>query len=123
MSLEREIKARFGGIWNTIVILFVVIVCLRFSSIELAEENLHERISYSLCLLLTALGVGFALGILKIILSYSNEPHSRLSSAANFASGLKYGFVAVGIFLFIVGVMQLENFLGPLQTFLDSLFA
>jgi uncharacterized membrane protein len=84
---------------------------------------LHERISDSLCLFLTALGVGFALGILKIILTYSNESHFRLSSAANFASGLKYGFVAVGIFLFIVDVMQLENFLGPLQTFLDSLFA
>lgn len=122
MSLENEIKARFGGIWNSIVVLFVVIVCLRFSSLAVVEDDLGERISYALCLIFIALGVGFALGILKIIFSYSNEPHSRLSGAANFASGLKYGFVAVGILIFIVGIMQLENFLGPLQTFLGTLF-
>ena len=122
MSLENEIKARFGGIWNSIVVLFVVIVCLRFSSIELAAEDLSERLSHSLCLFFIALGVGFALGIVKMIFSNFNEPHSRFSKAANFASGLKYGFVVVGMLIFIVGVMQLENFLGPLQPLLDSLF-
>jgi hypothetical protein len=122
MSLENEIKARFGGIWNSIVVIFVVIVCLRFSSLAVVEDDLGERISYALCLFFIALGVGFALGILKIFFSYSNEPHSRLSGAANFASGLKYGFVAVGVLIFIVGVMQLENFLGPLQSFLGGLF-
>ena len=122
MSLENEIKARFGGVWNSIVVILVVIVCLRFSSLAVAEEDLGERVSYALCLFFIALGVGFALGILKIIFSYANEPHSRFSGAANFAAGLKYGFVAVGILIFIVGIMQLENFLGPLQIFFDALF-
>lgn len=122
MSLEKEIKERFGGIWNSIVILFFVIVFLRFSSIELAEENLNERISYSLCLFFTALGVGFVVGILKMIFANFNEPHSRFSKATNFAAGLKYGFVAVGLLIFIVGVMQLDNFLGPLQPLLDAIF-
>lgn len=43
MSLESEIKARFGGICNSIVVIFVVIVCLRFSSLAVAEGDLGEK--------------------------------------------------------------------------------
>lgn len=30
MSMESEIRMRFGGFWNSLILLFVIIICLRF---------------------------------------------------------------------------------------------
>lgn len=34
MSMESEMRANFGGFWNSLILLFVVIVCMRFASLE-----------------------------------------------------------------------------------------
>jgi len=122
MSMESEFKAKFGGFWNSLVILLVIIICLRFSSIELAEEDLGERLLCSLHLFLMSIGAGIVLGIFRIFLSFSNETYTRAPASANFTSGIRFGIVAGGTLILIVGMLQLENFLGPLQPVVDALF-
>ena len=123
MSFENELKAKFGGIWNSLALLFVVIVCLRFSSIELAEENLVTRLTCSLHLFLICLGAGVLMAFIKLLLAFSNEPYARFPKATNFALGLKYGIITTGILIFVIGLIQLDNFLGPFQPLVDTFFA
>jgi len=122
MNMESEFKAKFGGIWNSLIILLVIIICLRFSSIELADEGLGERLKCSLHLFLSCLGAGIVLGILRIFLSFSNDTYTRAPASANFTSGIRFGLVAGGLLILLVGMMQLENFLGPFQPIVDALF-
>ena len=122
MNMETEFKAKFGGIWNSLIILIVIIICLRFSSIALASEELGDRLLCSLHLFLGCLGAGFVLGILRIFLSFSNDTYTRAPASANFTTGIRYGLVAGGTIILLIGMMQLENFLGPFQPIVDALF-
>ena len=88
MSMESEIKAKFGGFWNSIVLLLVIVICLRFSSLELAAENLVERVHCALHLFLGCVAAGVLLGILRIFLAFSNQTYTRAPASANFAQGL-----------------------------------
>ena len=123
MSMESEIKAKFGGFWNSIVLLLVIVICLRFSSLELAAENLVERVHCALHLFLGCVSAGVLLGILRIFLAFSNQTYTRAPASANFAQGLKYGIVGGGLLILIVGVLQLNNFLGVFQPILTGLLA
>lgn len=122
MSLESEIKAKLGGYWNSFLLLLIVIVCLRFSSIELAAEGLATRVTCAFYLFLSCLGVGVLTGFIKILLSLSTEPYARAPRSTSFVLGLKYGIVASGVLVFIVGFVQLDNFLGPFQVLVDQLY-
>ena len=88
MSMESEIKAKFGGFWNSIVLLLVIVICLRFSSLELAAENLVERVHCALHLFLGCVAAGVLLGILRIFLAFSNQTYTRAPASANFAQGI-----------------------------------
>mgnify|MGYP003479729399 FL=1 len=123
MSMESEIKAKFGGFWNSIVLLLVIVICLRFSSLELAAENLVERVHCALHLFLGCVAAGVLLGILRIFLAFSYQTYTRAPASANFAQGLKYGIVGGGLLILIVGVLQLNNFLGVFQPILTGLLA
>ncbi len=123
MSMESEIRGRFGGFWNSLILLFVIIICLRFASLELAEENLTTRVLCGLHLFLGCVAAGILLGILKIFLAFSNQTYTRAPASANFAAGLKYGIVAGGILILMVGMMQLNNFLGVFQPIFNGLLA
>lgn len=122
MSFESEVKDRFGGFWNSLVLLLVIIICLRFTSIELAEESMATRVHCALHLFLGCLAAGVVLGLMRIFLSFSNDTYTRAPASANFVKGVKFGVVAGGILILIVGVIQLENFLGPFQPILDAVF-
>ena len=123
MSMESEIKAKFGGFWNSIVLLLVIVICLRFSSLELAAENLVERVHCALHLFLGCVAAGVLLGILRIFLAFSNQTYTRAPASANFTQGLKYGIVGGGLLILIVGVLQLNHFLGVFQPILTGLLA
>lgn len=123
MSMESEIKTRFGGFWNSLILLFVIIVCFRFASLEFAAESISERIHCGIHLFLGCVAAGFLLGILRIFLAFSNETYTRAPASANFVSGLKYGIVAGGLLIFIIGIMQLNNFLGVFQPIASGLVA
>ena len=122
MSLESEIKAKLGGFWNSLLLLLIVIVCLRFSSIELAGGGLAERVMCAFYLFASCIGAGLFAGLIKLLLSYSTEPYARAPKSISFVLGMKYGIVAAGILVFIVGFVQLENFLGPFQVIVDALY-
>lgn len=115
MSMESEIRSKFGGFWNSLILLFVIIVCLRFSSLELADESLTKRILCAANLFMGCLAAGFLLGILRIFLGFSNETYTRAPASANFTRGLKYGIVSGGLLIMLVGALQLENFFGVFQ--------
>ena len=69
------------------------------------------------------MAAGILLGILKIFLAFSNQTYTRAPASANFAAGLKYGIVAGGILILMVGMMQLNNFLGVFQPIFNGLLA
>ncbi len=123
MSMESEMRMRFGGFWNSLILLIVIIICLRFSSLEFADEGLTKRIFSALHLFLGCVAAGFLLGIFKIFLAFSNQTYTRAPASANFALGLKYGIVAGGMLILIVGVLQLDNFLGVFQPIVTGLIA
>lgn len=123
MSMESEIRARFGGFWNSLILLFVIVICLRFSSLELAAESLAERIHCAIHLFLGCVAAGILLGILKIFLAFSNQTYTRAPASANFARGLKYGIVGGGLLILMVGILQLNNFLGVFQPMVNGLLA
>ncbi|MBX3616763.1 hypothetical protein [Nitrosomonas sp.] len=123
MSMESEVRMRFGGFWNSLILLIVIIICLRFSSLEFADESLTKRIFCALHLFLGCIAAGFLLGIFKIFLAFSNQTYTRAPASANFVLGLKYGIVAGGTLILIVGMLQLDNFLGVFQPIITSLIA
>ena len=123
MSMESEIRTRFGGFWNSLILLFVIVICLRFSSLELAAESLAERIHCAIHLFLGCVAAGVLLGILKIFLAFSNQTYTRAPASANFALGLKYGIVGGGLLILMVGILQLNNFLGVFQPMINGLLA
>ncbi len=123
MSMESEMRMRFGGFWNSLILLFVIIVCLRFSSLEFVDENLTRRVFCALHLFLGCIAAGVLLGILKIFLAFSNQTYTRAPASANFTLGLKYGIVAGGLLILIIGVLQLNNFLGVFQPMINGLLA
>lgn len=123
MSMESEMRMRFGGFWNSLILLLVIIICLRFSSLEFADESLTKRIFCALHLFLGCIAAGFLLGIFKIFLAFSNQTYTRAPTSANFVLGLKYGIVAGGTLILIVGMLQLDNFLGVFQPIVTGLIA
>lgn len=123
MSMESEMRMRFGGFWNSLILLIVIVICLRFSSLEYADESLIKRIFSALHLFLGCVAAGFLLGIFKIFLAFSNQTYTRAPASANFVLGLKYGIVAGGVLILIVGRLQLDNFLGVFQPIVTGLIA
>lgn len=121
MSMESEIRSRFGGFWNSLILLFVIIVCLRFSSLEFADESLTKRIFCAIHLFMGCIAAGFLLGILRIFLGFSNETYTRAPASANFTRGLKYGVVSGGLLIMLVGALQLNNFFGVFQPIVTGL--
>ena len=108
MSMESEMRAKFGGLWNSFLLLFVVIVCMRFSGLEQAGESLSEKILCGIHLFLGCIAAGILLGILR---------------SANFTQGLKYGIVGGGVLIFLIGLLHFDNFLGVFQPVAHGLAA
>lgn len=120
MSFESEMKARFSGFWNSLVLLLIIIICLRFSVIEWAAEDLGTRLFHSFKLFFWCVLFGVVLAIMKIMFSFSNPPYSRLPASANFVWGLKRGITIGGLIILIVGILHLDNFMGVFQPFIDK---
>ena len=120
MNFESEMKARFGGFWNSLMLLLVVIIFLRFSVIAWASEELGTRLFHSFKLFLWCALFGVLLAILRIIFSASNPPYTKLPASANFAWGLKRGIMIGGFLILLAGIIQLDNFMGVFQPFIDK---
>ena len=73
MNFETEIRARFGGFWNSLLLLLIIIIFLRFSAIELATEGLGAKLSLSLKLFFGFAIFGVVLALFKMLFSSSNR--------------------------------------------------
>ena len=122
MSFEEELRRRFGGFWNTIFLIVVVVVCLRFAGAEWAGAPLGKRLLVALCLFLgcTGLGIPFSLG--RIFAARSKPISGRPTTAESIAWGLKYGVGTGTVLLVLVGALMVKDFLGPLLDLLSKLF-
>ncbi|WP_240143677.1 hypothetical protein [Nitrosomonas sp. JL21] len=56
-------------------------------------------------------------------MSFSNQTYTRAPASANFVQGIKYGIVTGGLLILIVGMMQLNNFLGVFQPIANGILA
>ncbi|MBK7352850.1 MAG: hypothetical protein IPI97_07145 [Nitrosomonas sp.] len=121
MNFETEMRARFGGFWNSLLLLLIIIIFLRFSAIELATEGLGAKLSLSLKLFFGFALFGVVLALFKMLFSSSNPPYYRLPASVNIAWGLKRGLVIGGILILIIGILHHDNFLGVLQPLLEKL--
>jgi hypothetical protein len=117
----NELKKRFGGFWNAIFLIAVLVICLRFAGAEWKAEELGTRLLYALYLVLIVAAVGIVVALAKLLLTKFNPP--RYSSAstvsADVAWGLKYGIASGTLIVFTIGVLMVDDYLGPVKTLFD----
>ena len=113
MAFADEIKGRFGGLWNGVLLIVIVVICFRFATAEWGTESLWLRLLYGLYLVLGLLAFGVILAVTKLF----------KSNPAEVAWGLKYGIFLGGTFLFLLGCLMVPDFLGPLDDIVTSFFA
>lgn len=121
MNWSEEIRKRFGGFWNTLFLLVVLVVCLRFAGAEWKARELEVRLLYALYLLLAVVAVGIVAAVTKLGVTKLNPPRYATGSsvAADVVWGLKYGMAAGVALVFTVGLLQVDNYLGPLKELID----
>jgi hypothetical protein len=125
MNWNREFQKRFGGLWNTIFLIAVLMVCIRFAGAEWKAKELEFRLLYSLYLILGVIAIGVFLGVFKAVLNkFLNRSRSyswESTIPADFTWGLKYGIGSGAIIVFIFGLLLVDDFLGPVKDILDVL--
>lgn len=114
MSLVDELAKRFGGFWNSILLLVGVVVCMRFAGAEWKAQGLDVRLLRSLGLFLACFGLGAMFATGRVLASRFGGGYSRSSWHADLAWGMKFGFGAGVVLMFITGVLLVEDYLKPL---------
>ena len=122
MDWVDEFKKRFGGFWNTILLIAGLVICLRFAGAEWKSEELQERLLFALYLILGIAATGLIWGSATAILSRMGKTlYSTPSTAAHFISGMKYGVIVGIVVIFSVGLLMVDEYLGPLKELFDVL--
>ena len=122
MDWVDEFKKRFGGFWNTVFLIVVLIVCLRFAGAEWKDNELQERLLYALYLVLGVISTGVIFGIGSAILKrFKRSGYSTPNAPVDFVSGLKHGTVLGAIVVFTIGLLMIDDYLGPIKEFVDVL--
>jgi hypothetical protein len=115
-----EFKKRFGGFWNTIFLILVLIVCLRFSGAEWKDKELQERLLYALYLVLGVISTGIFFGIGTAVLKrFKRSGYATPNTPVDFVSGLKYGTVLGTVVVFTIGLLMVDDYLGPIKELVD----
>lgn len=122
MDWVDEFRKRFGGFWNTVFLIAVLIVCLRFAGAEWKDKEFQERLLYALYLVLGVISTGILFGIGSAILKrFKRSGYSDPNAAVDFVSGLKHGTVLGTIVVFAIGLLMVDDYLGPIKGFVDIL--
>jgi len=123
MDWVEEFKKRFGGFWNTILLVTGLVICLRFTGAEWKDQALALRLLYALYLVLGVTALGIAWGTAAVILGRVRSGTSFLAprTASHFVSGMKYGLTVGIVIVFTVGLLMVEDYLGPLKELFDVL--
>ena len=118
-DLAYELNKRFSGGWNSLILVLLVIICLRFSGAEWKDEVLGIRLLYSLYILFAVAGLGIVFASAKVLLiRFGHHTYGYTYSDA-IAGGLKYGVNAGTIIVFAIGILMVDNYLGPVKDILD----
>lgn len=121
MDWTNELSKRFGGFWNAVFLLSVLVICLRFAGAEWKAKELDIRLLYALYLVLLVVATGIVLALVKVTLTKLSPP--RYSSAstvpADVAWGLKNGIASGALIVFVIGVLMVDNYLGPVKDLID----
>jgi hypothetical protein len=118
LSLADQLRGRFGGFWNKVFLILVAIVCLRFAGAEWAGAPLSKRLLVALLLMLGCFGLGIVFGVFRIAVEHS-DPFRHWDECI--AWGLKSGIATASVLLFLVGVLMVKDYLGPLSDVLAKL--
>jgi hypothetical protein len=120
MSWPQEIGNKFGGVRNGLFLLIVLVVCLRFAGAEWKDEVLGVRLLYGLYLILATVLFGGLIALIRVALARRAAPHSSSSAIpANVAGGLRSGIGWGGIVIFVIGILMVDDYLGPLKNLFD----
>lgn len=121
MDWTTELKKRFGGFWNAVFLFSVLLVCLRFAGAEWKAQELGMRLLYALYLVLIVVALGIGVALVKMFITKINPPRYSSSNTipGDVAWGLKYGFAVGTIIVFTIGVLMVDDYLGPVKTLFD----
>lgn len=121
MDWTNELGKRFGGFWNALFLIVVLVICLRFAGAEWKASALGIRLLYGLYLVLGVFIAGVIFALVKVGLTKFNPSRYSTTSAvpADVAWGLKYGITAGALVVFVIGLLMVDNYLGPLKEVID----
>jgi len=122
MYWNEEFRKRFGGKWNTIFLIVVLVVCFRFVGAEWKAREFELRLLYSLYLVLIVIATGGVFALLKVLFTKFNTRHYYSTSSkipADIVWGLKYGIGSGALIVFVFGLLLVDNYLGPLKEVFD----
>jgi hypothetical protein len=120
MGFGEEFQQRFGGLWNTIFLILLVVVCLRFAGAEWTGAPLRTRLLVALYLFLGCVGCGIIFALSRIIVALSEPSYSRPSTPESIVWGLKYGAATGMVLLILAGILLVKDFLTPLLDLLSK---
>lgn len=121
MDISKALRQRFGGPWNTLWLILILMACLRFAGAEWKDEPLDVRFLRGTYLVLATVLLGIVTAIAKVLIARLESPLYWKSRAGETAvAGLKIGIVAGGVVVFVVGMLLVDDFLGPFQAVVDT---
>jgi hypothetical protein len=123
MDVLDQIKKRFGGTLNAVLLIAILMVCIRFSGAEWAEEVLGVRLLRALYIIAGAIGFGLLFAAVSVAIAYYGSTSAfRMNRVDEVGvSAFKKGVVIAGIVVFTVGLLLVKDYLGPFQKVIDTL--
>lgn len=119
-GMASACKQRLGTVWFVAILAFFLLLSLRFAGAEWKDKGLDVR------LIRAAIILGGAVGVSLVVLPFgflaSRTTNKFGSTQVHCDAAMKWFVRAMAtctLLLFLVGLTQVENFLGPLQSVLD----
>jgi hypothetical protein len=117
----NTIKTEFGGLLNSLLIILVLIVCLRFSDAAWGTADVQMRFLRALYMFGSIISLSVIFVIIRAIslkvhplqIKYGHPYFKAIMISA------KYGFVTGGILVAIAGILIVNDFLDPFKDFIE----
>jgi hypothetical protein len=123
MNIAGELKKRFTGWLNSIVLMAIFCICFRFAGAEWKSLDLGTRALRGLYILLGVVGVGLLGAVLRLWIARLDSPSYWRTRADEVAvAGLKVGVLVGGAIVFLMGLLLVDEYLGPFGKLLEKLF-
>ncbi len=124
MDIAGQIKKKFAGLSNAIVLILILIACVRFSGAEwqAPEYDLGVRLLRAFYIVLGVIALGFLMAAARLIIARFDSPAFWKNRADEIAvSAFKTGLIIGGIIVFAAGVLLVKDYLGPFEKVIEIL--